>query len=343
MIVIDAGTDHLHDPPYEFTPKGLTPYSECPERAESIRKAIAPEPWLVSTEPGEFLSNALACVHDPGYLHYLERIHHVWRERERSSDVVIPDMFALRDYSRRPTDLLRQTGYYCFDAQTPIMHGTYRAALGSAACALTGADLLLSGERAVYALCRPPGHHAAADKYGGYCYLNNAALAAHRLSGQGKVAILDVDYHHGNGTQSIFYDSDRVLFISVHADPSYAYPFYSGYRDETGTGAGIGLNHNLPLPSGTSEQEYGIILHEALEQVARFAPAFLVVSLGVDTYALDPLGDFALSGDAFRAIGERIASAGFPALLVQEGGYHLEHIGMCVVNVLRAFRRSRLP
>ena len=201
----------------------------------------------------------------------------------------------------------------------------------------TGADLLLSGTKAAYALCRPPGHHAGRALYGGYCYLNNAALAAARLSQHQPVAVLDIDYHHGNGTQDIFYDTDRILFISIHADPNHAYPFFCGYAEEEGVGAGLGLNRNLPLSARVDDSQYLQVLDHALETVQAFSPIYLVVSAGADIYRDDPLGNFDLSLEAFAHIGERIADLHLPTLVVQEGGYHIEHIGTAMLNLLRAF------
>ena len=197
--------------------------------------------------------------------------------------------------------------------------------------------MLLEGDQSVYALCRPPGHHAAGDLYGGYCYLNHAAIAAKYLSAAGRVAILDVDYHHGNGTQSIFYGTDAVLFVSIHADPDFEYPYFSGHADESGAGAGLGLNVNLPLAIGTDEARYLEALDRALNEVDRFDPALLVVSLGVDACREDPLGKFDLPVAAFETTGRRLARTALPTLLVQEGGYDLRSIGACVQNVLDAF------
>lgn len=284
--------------------------------------------------------DAIRAVHDAGYLRFLEHVHAAWVDRSGGGETgLIPDTFAARASVRMPRDPVHQAGYYGFETQTPILKHTFTAAREAAYCALTGAAILLEGETSVYALCRPPGHHAAADLYGGYCYLNHAAAAAKHLSAGGRVAVLDVDYHHGNGTQSIFYGSDAVLFVSIHADPDFEYPYFSGYADESGKGAGLGLNVNLPLAIGTDETRYLETLDRALNEVDRFAPAFLVVSLGVDICREDPLGKFDLQVSIFETIGRRIALADLPTLLVQEGGYDLDGIGACVQNVLDAFGR----
>ncbi len=338
MKVIYSETHRLHAPPYEFTGGGMTPYSEAPARADAILRALRERGFADVIVPRAYPLDPILTVHDADYLHYLERIHAAWVASGKPASGVIPDTFAVRAMGGRPKELRNQDGYYCFDAQTPIVEGTYRAALASAHGALTGADLLLSGASAAYALCRPPGHHAGRDLYGGYCYLNNAALAAARLGREERVAVLDVDYHHGNGTQEVFYGSGRVLFISIHADPNRAYPFFSGFADERGTGAGRGFNHNFPLPPRVGDGEYLEVLGRAMEIVRGFAPGFLVVSLGVDTFRDDPLGDFDLSAEAFCRMGERLAQARLPTLLVQEGGYNVERMGACVANVLEGFQ-----
>lgn len=210
----------------------------------------------------------------------------------------------------------------------------------SANVALSGARVVLEGkERAVFSLCRPPGHHAGTDFYGGYCFVNNAAIAAQYLrdNGAARVAILDVDYHHGNGTQAIFYDRADVSYVSIHADPSTDFPYFLGYADETGAGAGEGYNHNLPLPRGTGWEVYQEALEAALGTVAALRPDALVVSLGVDTFDGDPLSGFRLTTSDLARLGQRIAAAGLPSLLVFEGGYALDALGANVVSFLTGY------
>ena len=230
-------------------------------------------------------------------------------------------------------------GFYSLDAGVPITAGTWEAVQASADVALTGARTLLDGAPAVFSLCRPPGHHAATAAMGGYCYLNNAAIAAQYLVDQGRarVAILDVDYHHGNGTQEIFYSRSDVLFLSLHADPRVEYPYFLGYADERGAGAGLGFTHNYPLPHGTTWEAYGPALDDACAKVEAFRPDALVVSLGVDTYEHDPISQFRLRTEDFPKIGARIAAARVPTLFVMEGGYAVEDIGVNAVNVLTGF------
>jgi len=217
--------------------------------------------------------------------------------------------------------------------------GTWEAAFAAARCALTAAALVSEGARSAYALCRPPGHHAARSVYGGYCYLNNAALAAQALrdAGSARVAILDIDYHHGNGTQDIFWARGDVHFTSIHGTPDTEYPYFLGYADETGVGEGAGCTRNFPLPRGTGWDTYAAALEEAMAGLRAFAPDALVVSLGVDAFEHDPISSFRLSSAHFADIGHRIAAAGWPTVLVQEGGYAVDDIGTNVVAVLSAF------
>jgi acetoin utilization deacetylase AcuC-like enzyme len=226
-------------------------------------------------------------------------------------------------------------GLYCFDTYTPILGGTFAAALGGASAALHAADLVASGvEKQVYVMTRPPGHHAERDRCGGYCYFNNAALAAERLAKAGKVTVLDLDVHHGNGAQHIFWQRDDVLTVSIHGDPAGLYPFFSGYGDENGAGAGVGFNLNLPLPPGTAAKEYRAALATALEAITRFQAAFVILAFGSDTHEADPIGGFKLPTGYFREMGAAVRELGLPIVVTQEGGYNLETIGPCVAGFL---------
>ena len=339
MDVIYSDSHRGHDPPFEFAADGVYPYSEAPGRAEAIRCALAADPRFRFAEPEGFEPGLLEEIHDPGYLGFLDLIYSRWVEAGRPAAGVIPDTFALHPQATRPEDLLAQPGYYCFDAQTPIAAGTRDAAFTSVGCALTAARQLLRGERSVYALCRPPGHHASRSAYGGYCFLNNAAAAAAllaRVSGE-SLAILDIDYHHGNGTQAIFYESEVVATSSLHADPNRAYPFFWGYPEETGAGPGAGCNRNFPLTAGTGDKRYCDELRRALDYLNRFSPSRIVVSLGVDISAEDPLGDFEVTLDGFAAVGKTLADFGKPVLFVQEGGYDIATMGEAVRVLLNSF------
>jgi acetoin utilization deacetylase AcuC-like enzyme len=322
----------------------VAPCPEIPERAEAILAALQRHRLAELQSPRKVSLGELAAVHDPGMLEFLEgfgrEVMGPSGEAAGRSEV-LADAFALRGghFGRRPADRLRQFGFYCFDPQTALGAGTWAAALEAAGCALGGAGALLSaaagdGRAPVYALCRPPGHHAGPDFFGGYCYLNNAALAAARLAAEGAAAVLDLDYHHGNGTQAIFYSSSRVLFVSLHADPQRAYPYFCGYVEERGDGEGLGFNRNWPLPLRCEQGRYLDTLRRALEDIAKFAPRFLVVSLGTDTCQEDPVGGMGLSVEGFGLAAAAVRSLGLPTLVVQEGGYRTAVIGECVAAFL---------
>jgi acetoin utilization deacetylase AcuC-like enzyme len=233
-------------------------------------------------------------------------------------------------------------GYYAIDAGTPIVAGTWEAVRLSAQVALTGQKLIAAGERAAFALCRPPGHHSGHDFYGGYCYLNNAAIAAQafRASGARRVAILDVDYHHGNGTQEIFYRRPDVLTLSIHADPSQEFPYFIGYADEIGEGPGEGYHANLPLPWGAAWREYSAALDAAIRRTLQYKADALVVSLGLDTFEGDPISRFKLRSEDYPRLGAKIAGLDLPTLFVMEGGYAVEALGVNTLNVLTGFEQG---
>jgi acetoin utilization deacetylase AcuC-like enzyme len=223
------------------------------------------------------------------------------------------------------------------DLSACIVEGTYGAALASAQCALSAAEVIADGERASFALCRPPGHHAGKDYAGGYCFINNASVAANWLSSRGRVALLDIDYHCGNGTQDIFYDRADVLTISIHADPNFEYPYYAGYAHETGAGAGLGYHRNFPLEKGTNDARYMPALEEALELIRNFAPSYLVLSAGMDIYADDPLGTIKVTTEGIREIAKQITGLKLPSVIVMEGGYNNEALGRNIVRFLSPF------
>jgi acetoin utilization deacetylase AcuC-like enzyme len=290
----------------------------------------------------------ITAVHD---LELVDLLEHVWddamvagRDPRRC---LIPDTFRIDAYvgqmslPQLPIARHERLGAYCFDTATPIVAGTYGAARASVDIALTALDLALNGERLTYALCRPPGHHAAGNLIGGYCYFNNAAIVAQRLVtvGASRVAILDIDYHHGNGTQQIFWERGEVLYVSLHGDPRAAYPYYSGSAAETGAGQGVGTTMNLPLPAGTDGEAYAAALADALAAVADFRPdSPLIVSLGFDTFHADPICEFALRTDDYTRIGRQIAGLGQAVVAIQEGGYAIEAIGANAVAFLTGLR-----
>ncbi len=312
---------------------------ETPLRIESILSALRTAGQEHFDPPGDFGLEPIKAIHDSDFLHFLE---HVYLEYSEYIGVQAPfysECFAVRRLPRKPETLIAQRGYYGFDVYTPIVEGTWNAAYWSAQTALTAAEHVRQGERVVYALCRPSGHHAGRDYYGGYCYLNNCASAAQHLqhaSGK-RVAILDFDYHHGNGTQDVFYHRDDVLFVSLHARPDQAFPYYWGWEDERGVDVGLGYTYNLPLPKGTDNAAYLNTLDRALARVARYDPAYLVVSAGFDIGPGDPYGGFAVDEDGIRGIGLRISALDLPTVIVQEGGYVPQKLGRYVVAFFEGF------
>jgi len=312
---------------------------EVPARAEAILAAVRAAGLGPVLQPKDHGVEPILAVHDEGFVRFLRGVYAENAAYRGRAEPVFTETFATRFAGSKPRGFLALKGYYAFGFGSPILEGTWEAAYWAAQSALTAAGLVRSGgARAAYALCRPPGHHAAADLYGGYCYLNNAAIAAGSLRAAGdRVAILDIDYHHGNGTQAIFYSEPDVLYASLHADTEEEYPFYWGARDERGEGAGLGSNWNCPLPQGTGDAAYAEALEEAVAEVVRFCPRWLVLSLGLDTVAGDAEGGFCLTRAGLAAIGRRVAALDLPTVIVQEGGYQLERLGDDAVAFLRAF------
>jgi acetoin utilization deacetylase AcuC-like enzyme len=309
---------------------------EVPARAEAILEAITQAGLGPVVEPVDHGLAPIAAVHDAGYLDFLQSAYEDSAAYFGEAGPVFTWTFASRHAARRPRGFLGLKGYYSFGWGSPILGGTWTAAYWSAQCALTGADRVRAGEPLAYGLCRPPGHHAAADLFGGYCYLNNAAIAARYLAGEeGRVAVLDVDYHHGNGTQLVFYDDPSVFYASLHVDPDEDYPYYWGGVDEVGGGAGAGTNRNWPLPRGTGDGDYLLALDEALAAIRHFSPGYLVVSAGFDVVEGDPEGGMAISGEGLRQIGQRIGALDIPTLVVQEGGYLVNDLGENAVIFLQ--------
>jgi acetoin utilization deacetylase AcuC-like enzyme len=322
-----------HAPALELHNGGFVPYAETPARAESILAALgASEP---AVDHGEA---PLRAVHGEAYLAFLWSAHNDWRAAGREGDA---GGYAWPVVRRRPLALDRidaKLGAYSFDASTPIAAGTWEGAYWSAQTALTALDAVLAGERSAFALCRPPGHHAGRDYLGGYCYLNNAAIAAEAATAAGRrVAILDVDYHHGNGTQDIFYARGDVFFASLHADPKTDYPYYWGHEDEAGEGDGAGATLNLPLPRGTDLAACLPALEKALARIAAFGADLLVISYGADTFAGDPISFFRLETADYAVLAGRIGALNLPSLVVMEGGYAVDALGANVASFLAGF------
>lgn len=298
-------------------------YLESPVRVKSILRELNKLELFESHPPRNYSDTHLEGVHDTNYLKFLKKIcTHIGHKETRYGDV-----FPVRNAARLPGDIELQIGYYCIDTSTPLNANAYIAARGAVNCALTAADLVIQGKHMAYALVRPPGHHAERKYFGGFCYLNSSAVAANYLSKRGKVAILDIDYHHGNGQQDIFYHRSDVFTVSIHGDPEYAYPNFTGFTDETGEGEGIGYNLNLTLPEHTSGKTYHKTLQNALQIIKDYNPAYLVIALGLDIAKGDPTGTWLLSANDFLINGKLISALKFPTVVIQEGGYQNKVLG----------------
>jgi acetoin utilization deacetylase AcuC-like enzyme len=311
--------------------------NEVAERAEAIRSTLLADGGFEAIVPSTHGPEPITAVHDPGLLRFLEE---AWDEAVRQGhpyDFLAPETITnaaategmAAGARREATKIDGRAGYWALDTSTYILEGTYAAARAAVDVALTTVDLVLGGERAAYGLCRPPGHHAARAMYGGFCYFNNAAIAAQAIARQTgeHVSILDVDFHHGNGTEQIFWRRADVLYVSLHAHPDRQYPYVLGWEDETGEGEGAGANLNIPLPAGTDDEAYLEALDRALARIAQEPGDVLVVSLGFDTYGKDPIGDFALTTEVYGEVGRRAAATGKRLVILQEGGYHVPSLG----------------
>lgn len=336
IVVFDPG-QLAHDPQFYLTSGAQRPCPEKPDRATALLAATA-RLGVSQQHPQDRGTAAISAVHPDRYLTFLKNIYPRWQQITGASAEVIPNIHPDHRGVGYPASAVGQAGYHMTDTSCPIGPATWAAAYASAQTALEAADLVRSGARAAYALCRPPGHHAFAESAGGFCYLNNSAIAVQSLTATGaRVAILDVDLHHGNGTQGIFYDRGDVLTVSVHADPIRYYPFFWGYADETGRGAGEGANLNLPLARGTGDAGFLAALEAALARVSDFAPTHLVLALGLDAFEGDPFAGLTVTTPGFAAIGRAIADLGLPTVIVQEGGYLCPELGDNLEAVLQAF------
>lgn len=307
----------LHNPPYEIYDGVKESYAEKAKRLTSIMAALKKNGFKNIIEPRKFSLELITQMHQRQYISFLQK----------------------RSEGLKKDELLHPS-YFITDTYAPITNGTYDAAVSAVDVVLTAAELVQGGEPTAYAVCRPPGHHAEYKSMGGYCYFNNAAIAAEYLSKKGSVAILDIDYHHGNGTQSAFYDRSDVLYVSIHADPADAYPYISGFVDEQGVREGKGLNKNYPLPLGTNDSQYAETLNKALADVRKFNPKYLVVSAGFDTYQHDPICGFRLTIPFYEQMAQSIAELKLPTLIVQEGGYNVKDLGDIAVSFLKGFKKS---
>lgn len=311
-----------HDPKFFLVKGKMRESTEQPERARRLLTGLERSQIKVRA-PTSFDHSYLSSVHDDRYLDFLKHAYQQWQELPDSSAEVIANVHPLRRRLNYPTSIVGRAGWHMADTACPLGEHTWQAACSSANVALTAAQLVLQGkEQLSYALCRPPGHHAYTDMAAGFCFLNNSAIAAqYARSAHERVAILDVDVHHGNGTQDIFYDRADVLTVSIHADPNDFYPFFWGYANETGEGEGEGYNLNLPLEKLSGDPVFLQALGTAIEKIKAFDPGMLVVALGLDASEADPLRGLSVTTEGFNEIGKVIAAAGFPTVFVQEGGY----------------------
>ncbi len=342
MKIFFSNTHAAHAPEFEFFRGERVACFEAPSRAEFVRTALL-KSGRTLLEPTHDSSAVLKQIHTARYLDFLESSWGKWLELDAANATrqPFPSVWPVRTLRSDvvPANFTAQLGLYSMDNGCPISSGTWAAAKAGADAAVSAAAALQAGERAVFCATRPPGHHAGADFMGGYCFLNNAAVATQALLNGGctRVAILDVDYHHGNGTQSIFYERADVLFVSLHGDPLTEYPFYLGYADEAGTGPGHGFNLNLPLAAASTAAQWFAAFEAACTRVARHSADALVVSLGLDTFAGDPISTFALLAGDFSRLGARLALLGLPTVFILEGGYAAAELGSNAANVLDAF------
>lgn len=331
---------HLfHTPREEFSLGKMTPCFEKKERAQYVYDAVKARNFGAFLPPEAFPLSAILAVHDAEYIQFLKSAHAEWQAEGYDTDAFASAFNVQHPGARAPKHIDGKLGFYMADGTVPLTATSWQAIEASAHVALTAQKIVAGGERAAFALCRPPGHHATAGVAAGYCFVNNAAVAAQAFIEQGakRVALLDIDYHHGNGTQEIFYERDDVLFLSIHADPAVDYPYFLGYEDEKGRGRGEGYNVNYALPYGTDFVAWKTALDDALAKMAAYAPDAVVISLGVDTFKGDPISKFLLESEDYLRIGAGIAGLKKPTLFVMEGGYAVEDIGINVANVLSGF------
>ena len=340
MKVVYTAEHLAHDPTTETVLGVAIPANEVAERAERIRETLEADGGFQLVAPTEHGADPILAVHNPGLVQFLEE---AWPEARRQG--IAYASLAADTYPNRamfeglsdeavaeliePKAAGGRAGWWGLDTAAPIVQGTYGAARWAVDVALTTADLVFGGETAAYGLCRPPGHHAARSMFGGYCYFNNAAIAAHAIAtaSDEPVAIIDVDFHHGNGTQQIFWRRGDVLYTSIHGHPERQYPYFLGHEDERGEGPGSGANLNVPLPAGTTDEAYLTAVDRCVDAIGATKGSVVVVSLGFDTYGQDPIGDFALTTAVYHEVGRRVAALGRRLVILQEGGYHRPSLG----------------
>lgn len=327
MITVFNDAQRAHDPQFFLSSGAPRPCPEKPARIDALLGAVNRLGGPVVQPPDNGIA-PIAAVHPARYLTFLQGIHARWTRIEGASAEVIPNIHPANRSDGYPKSAVGQAGFHMTDTSCPISAETWPAAYASAQTAIHATDLVLGGERAAYALCRPPGHHAFAELAGGFCYLNNSGIAAQRLRAAGrKPAILDVDLHHGNGTQGMFYHRGDVLTVSLHAHPERFYPFFWGYAGETGTGEGEGANLNLPLPRGTGDEDFLKALDKGMEKLTLWGADTLILALGLDAFEGDPFAGLGVTTKGFSRIGRAVKALGLPTVIVQEGGYLCPELG----------------
>ena len=339
MKVVKSEKHRLHFPRGELYGGEMVRPFECPERWDYVLDELKDRGYDQHFEPDSFDVNLVQSIHTPAFVEFLETAWDEWATEGMKGDAIPTVIPTRRMQSERvPKFIEGKLGFYCMAIETAITSGTWEAAKSAVACATT-AQKMVAPSVPAFALCRPPGHHAGKDLYGGYCFMNNASLAVEGFlrDGAKRVALLDVDFHHGNGSQDIFYDRDDVLFCSLHGHPEDAFPHFLGYSDECGTGAGEGFNRNYPMRPNTQFSVWNEALDDACRHIQKFSPDAIVVSLGVDTYKDDPISFFKLDSDDFTRYGETIGRLNVPTLFIMEGGYAVSEIGLNAVNVLDGF------
>lgn len=332
--------DHkLHAPLKGFSMGKEIDCFEKPSRAQYVLEEVKKRNFGEIIAPGRFSTDFFQSVHDGGYISFLQTAHAEWEKEGLDGDAFASVFNVQHPEARRPTHIDGKLGYYMADTIVCITKTSWRAIESSAYSAITAQKLITNGDESSFALCRPPGHHASSRAAAGYCFINNAAVAAQSFiqDGARRVSILDVDYHHGNGTQEIFYNRNDVQFLSIHADPIVEYPYLLGYADETGKGAGVGYNFNYPLAHGTTWDRYAIALRRSVDEMIEYSPDAVIVSLGVDTFEKDPISQFKLTSHDYLKMGQEIARTGKPTLFVLEGGYAVSEVGINVSNTLQGY------
>jgi acetoin utilization deacetylase AcuC-like enzyme len=343
MKAVFHDTQRVHDPKHFLSSGSPKPNPEQPGRVDALLEAVRALGLEVAA-PADRGLGPIAEVHTPEYLQFLRTIYERWLRIPEASEEVIPNIHPDRRTASYPKSAVGQAGYHQADTACPIGAATWDSAYWSAQTALAAADMVLGSETSAYALCRPPGHHAFADLAGGFCFLNNTAIAAQAFVRAGRrPAVLDVDLHHGNGTQGIFYARGDVLTVSIHADPARYYPFFWGYAHERGEGPGHGANLNLPIPRGTGDEGFLEALSAGLDRIRSFAPDVLIVALGLDAFEGDPFGGLAVTTPGFARIAGVAAGLGLPTLIIQEGGYLCPELGTNLQSFLSGFLDHHAP